>query len=185
CKTALYCSKDCQLADWSVHKKQCKKLQLLASESPSDPVLSSTISLQQMKQGIIHYTVGRDIRTIDIPFTIPASFCLRTADRQIVSDFLLRMLESQDAAVLAKDPYGCLYCGAPAMKMYSVPMITLHNEPPTILVTAQPLCSSQACGLEAHSRMQGGLNSKDSPMANAQVYQKSKADQQWKHKNPV
>jgi hypothetical protein len=25
CKTVIYCSRDCQVADWSRHKKECKK----------------------------------------------------------------------------------------------------------------------------------------------------------------
>jgi hypothetical protein len=127
-----------------------------------------------MKEGVIRYGIGRGKSQFDVPFTIPAALCSQKADRQLVSDFLEKLLEEKDKEIMAQGSYGCIYCGNDAKTLYSLPVITLHAEPPTVLVFAQPLCSmSSHCARQAYDLTQSGI--RDGPpfqTGGTQVYNK-------------
>ncbi|KZP31470.1 hypothetical protein FIBSPDRAFT_945003 [Athelia psychrophila] len=128
------------------------------------------------------FTVGRDGGPILFKEDIPALLCQRDCPRDLSSRRVSNLVDTLEMEVLSRHAEwrlggaSCLYCGKPAMCLHTAVMITLHADPPTMRVPAQPLCSKKndrKCALAAQKTFADGMNDLNGPCLEdgAEVYQ--------------
>ncbi|KAJ7349049.1 hypothetical protein DFH08DRAFT_864228 [Mycena albidolilacea] len=155
CKMMTYCSRECQVAHWPVHKVHCKPIQL---------------SPQKLQ---LHFSVNKSTKPVSFFEDIPILFCQRDAPRELTSRWVSNLVDTREEEVLAQSSGRCTYCSNPAVALKTTLAVALHENPPTALVSAQRLCSrdaSSSCALMAETNVQDTINSPDFP-SGGEVYQ--------------
>ncbi|KAJ7349061.1 hypothetical protein DFH08DRAFT_134680 [Mycena albidolilacea] len=146
-------NRECQAAHWPVHKMHCKPIQL---------------SPQKLE---LHFTVNKSTKSITFLEDIPVLFCQCDAPRELTSRWVSNLVDTHEEEVLVQSPGRCTYCPNPAVALKTALAIVLHDNPPTVLVSGQRLCSrnrNSSCALMAEAIVQEGINSPDFP---GEVYQ--------------
>ncbi|KAJ7491459.1 hypothetical protein B0H11DRAFT_2009139 [Mycena galericulata] len=158
CKMMTYCNRECQAAHWATHKKHCKVIEM---------------SPQKLQ---LHFTVGRSGERITFEENIPAAFCRRDAPRELTSRWVSNLVDTHEEEVLARHPDSvCLYCYKPAIKLQTTLAITLHGNPPTVMVLGQPLCTknrNDMCAIQAQQTTDRGIEDPNFPVRGVEVYQR-------------
>ncbi|KII84155.1 hypothetical protein PLICRDRAFT_57962 [Plicaturopsis crispa FD-325 SS-3] len=172
CKSTTYCSKECQVAHWPSHKSQCRSGATGASGSSSSNTTMKVPTKKMDLKFMIHAGVN-DGLDYNFKEDIPASYCTRTADRNLTSKFVDKLIDARELDIMRanRGKWKCLYCRTrTAVRLLNTPMVTLHAEPPTVLNVAQPLCEQGQCAREANARIESAMAKEDSPMKEAEIY---------------
>lgn len=160
---------------WVLSAKRLRDIRRKHNLVPSDSTTSLTLSTHAfagpMKKLHLKYILGGDGPTIPFLEDIPAELCAIDAPREATSKFITELIELRDVDALKRWNSTCLFCARHAQVLYSIPGVTLHVEPPTVLVTALPMCSMvSACAGRAAMLMENAMMDPNGPMKAGSVY---------------
>ncbi|KZP19580.1 hypothetical protein FIBSPDRAFT_827839 [Athelia psychrophila] len=161
---------------WVLSEKRLRDIRRKHNLVPSDSTTSLTsgthVFTGPMKKLHLKYILGGDGPTVPFLEDIPAELCDINAPREATSKFISDLIELRDVDALKRWDSTCLFCARRAQALYSIPGVTLHVEPPTVLVTALPLCSmTNACARKAGTLMENAMMDPNGPiMKEASVY---------------